>query len=222
MTQTERTARITALDEAIAAILGLRVSGTSQEAHAVNDTLDRVESVIEALREAVPAAEGRVASYEKLWDHLRDLLEVEHNLIADDRTIHAPSDVLKLMDRLEIETAPALSRCPRCDSPERSIHYGIGHDGGVTTCDNDWHSAPCAAATPAVPAERGEAWQSIETHDKSSKPILVALIRDGRIWRVSDASFNGLGYYTVHGGESCHWRTHWMPLLPPSPEGGPR
>jgi len=75
------------------------------------------------------------------------------------------------------------------------------------------------AVMKALAARQGPGWQPIETHDKSAGPILVALIRDGKVWRASDASFNGNGYYTVNGGQ-CHWRTHWMPLPSPRAEGG--
>lgn len=68
-----------------------------------------------------------------------------------------------------------------------------------------------------TPAGQTGTWQPIEIHDKSSDLILVALIRGGRIWRVSDAQFNGLGYYSI-SGDACHWRTHWMPL-PAAPTG---
>lgn len=61
-------------------------------------------------------------------------------------------------------------------------------------------------------------WQLIETAPKDGTCVIVALIRVGHIWRVSDAQFNGLGWYTKNGGVACHWRTHWMPLpAPPEP-----
>ncbi len=57
-------------------------------------------------------------------------------------------------------------------------------------------------------------WQPMDTAPKDKTLVIVALIRDGVIWRVSDAAFNGLGWYTK-SGEACHWRTHWMPLPDP-------
>lgn len=64
-------------------------------------------------------------------------------------------------------------------------------------------------------------WQPIETAPRDS-PVVVALIHDGRVWRVSDARFNRIGWYTVHGGRSCYWATHWMPLPdPPPPDRDP-
>lgn len=56
----------------------------------------------------------------------------------------------------------------------------------------------------------GGAWQLIDTAPKDDS-VLVALIRDGVIWRVSEARHNGVGWYTK-SGESCHWRTHWAPM----------
>lgn len=60
-------------------------------------------------------------------------------------------------------------------------------------------------------------WQPIET-GRSDGLVIVALIRDGVIHRVSDARFNGLGWYT-RNGDSCHWATHWMPLPAPAEAG---
>jgi len=56
-------------------------------------------------------------------------------------------------------------------------------------------------------------WQPIGKHPRN-EPLLVALIRDGKIWRVSDAMHNGLGFYTLNGGIACHWTTHWIPFNP--------
>ena len=59
-------------------------------------------------------------------------------------------------------------------------------------------------------------WQPIETAPKDGTVILVALIKDGHVMRVSDARHvKDLGLYTRFGGEACHWRTHWMPLPDP-------
>lgn len=65
-------------------------------------------------------------------------------------------------------------------------------------------------AAPAAPG-----WQQMETAPQNRTLVLVALIRDGVIWRASEAAFNGLGWYTK-SGEACHWRTHWAPM-PTSP-----
>jgi hypothetical protein len=56
-------------------------------------------------------------------------------------------------------------------------------------------------------------WSPIRTHDpaKDTGTILVALVRDGKVYRVSEATHNGFGYYDV-GGYACHWVTHWMPM----------
>lgn len=57
-------------------------------------------------------------------------------------------------------------------------------------------------------------WQPIEEAPRDRRPVVVALIRDGKIWRVSDALFNGLGWYTVTGGHACPWATHYLPMSP--------
>lgn len=72
------------------------------------------------------------------------------------------------------------------------------------------------AELPPLPAH--ETWMSIETAPKGP-PVIVALISDGRVWRVSDAKFNRIGWYTVHGGQSCHWATHWIPMPPTGTKG---
>lgn len=66
---------------------------------------------------------------------------------------------------------------------------------------------------PAAPTHQ-HGWLPIETAPKDKTLVIVALIRDDRVWRVSEASFNGLGWYDI-GGKACHWRTHWMPLPAP-------
>ena len=65
-------------------------------------------------------------------------------------------------------------------------------------------------------------WQPIDAEAKDGRPLLVALIKDGRIWRVSDAKHNGLGFYTINGGAACHWATHSMPLPAPPSDGDQR
>lgn len=62
-------------------------------------------------------------------------------------------------------------------------------------------------------------WRPIETAPRDATPVLLGLIADGRVWRASDAKFYGVGFYTLHGGQSCHWATHWMPLPEPPEEG---
>ena len=68
------------------------------------------------------------------------------------------------------------------------------------------------------PQENG-GWQTLHSAPRDKTPVIVGLVRDGRVWRVSDAAHNGLGWYSLHGGQSCHWATHWMPLpQPPAKE----
>ncbi len=103
--------------------------------------------------------------------------------------------------------------------------FNTGPDGkSISVTFTDWKQleryadmlTQAAETLRRVALAQAQTWQPIATHDKSSTPILVSLIRDGKLWRASDAYFNGLGYYTINGGEQCHWRTHWMPLPPPS------
>jgi hypothetical protein len=62
-------------------------------------------------------------------------------------------------------------------------------------------------------------WLSIESAPKDGTYVIVALVYDGVAQRVSEARFNGVGWYNK-GGNSCHWRTHWtsMPPLPAPPD----
>ncbi len=60
-------------------------------------------------------------------------------------------------------------------------------------------------------------WQPIDDTAKQGQMVLVALIRDGKVWRVSEAKHSGLGFYTANGGLGCHWATHWTPM-PEMPE----
>ena len=73
--------------------------------------------------------------------------------------------------------------------------------------------AELRAGSPETPR-----WQPI-ADGKDGTLRIVALIRNGVVWWVSDAAFNGLGWYTKNG-EACHWATHQMPL--PSPPEGAR
>jgi hypothetical protein len=85
----------------------------------------------------------------------------------------------------------------------------------------DQEIARLKAALADAPQAQG--WQPIETADAprggSRDYVLVALIVRGVVHRVSEAAFNGVGWYDK-GGKACHWRTHWMPL-PPAPAVDP-
>ena len=90
----------------------------------------------------------------------------------------------------------------------------FGHSDGVRLRDAIYAALTEVAQTPA--------WQPIETAPKDGTPVLVALIRDARVWRVSDARFAKIGWYTDSGGQGCHWTTHWMPLPAAPVDGGRR
>ena len=63
-------------------------------------------------------------------------------------------------------------------------------------------------------------WQPIATAPKDGTPVIGALIRDGKIWRVHDMKHNGLAFYTT--GQSLPQMTHWTPMPPlPAPPGEP-
>jgi hypothetical protein len=61
-------------------------------------------------------------------------------------------------------------------------------------------------------------WRPIAEAPRHATPILVGLIEDRKVWRASDAKFYGVGFYTLHGGQSCHWATHFQPLPAPPEE----
>ena len=90
---------------------------------------------------------------------------------------------------------------------EQAFKLAELHSVEVMRLEDRW-----ASATTAL---RAFDWQVMDTAPKGEL-VLVALIRDGVIWRVSDAQHNGLGWYTKNG-RACHWRTHWarMPTLRP-------
>lgn len=71
----------------------------------------------------------------------------------------------------------------------------------------------------ALRSAQGVGWQPKDGCPRN-EPVLVALIKDGKVWRVSDAKHNGLGFYTINGGVACHWATHFLPL-PPTQEPKP-
>lgn len=90
-------------------------------------------------------------------------------------------------------------------------------------CQRCWRTHPALREPPEPvtpsPSAPAETWQPIDTAPKN-KLVLVALIKDDKIWRVSDAKFNGLGWYT-RSGEACHWRTHWAFMPSWWPHGVP-
>lgn len=73
-----------------------------------------------------------------------------------------------------------------------------------------------------APQVEGEAaWRPIGEAPRDATPMIVALIDNGQIWRAAYAKFYGVGFYSVHDGESCHWATHFMiPPLPQSKQKG--
>lgn len=54
-------------------------------------------------------------------------------------------------------------------------------------------------------------WQTIESAPKDGTLIIGALIWNGQIWRITDAKFSVIGWYT-RNGEVCYWITHWIPI----------
>jgi hypothetical protein len=54
-------------------------------------------------------------------------------------------------------------------------------------------------------------WQPLATAPRDGTPIIGALIRDGKVWRVHDMQHNGLAYYTING-QSLPVMTHWVPM----------
>jgi hypothetical protein len=70
-----------------------------------------------------------------------------------------------------------------------------------------------------VPDAAGEAqtWRPIEELDKD-KPIIGALIRNGRVRRVSDMTHHKIVGWHTQNGDSVFQPTHGMPL-PPAPSG---
>lgn len=53
-------------------------------------------------------------------------------------------------------------------------------------------------------------WQPIDTapHDT---PVIMALIRRGKVWRVSDGVRSAIAWYSQNG-DRVFEPTHWMPL----------
>lgn len=80
----------------------------------------------------------------------------------------------------------------------------------------DW----LAQATTIIDKHCAPQWKPIESAPKD-RPVIVGLVKDGRVWRVSDAKHNGLGWYSLHGGQSCHWATHFIEL-PDAPTQPPK
>jgi len=77
-------------------------------------------------------------------------------------------------------------------------------------------------ALPSAPSS-APAWQPIATAPQgltNRQHVIVALIRDGVVRRISEARFNGIGWYDK-AGTQCHWRTHWMPLPDPPASASP-
>jgi hypothetical protein len=94
----------------------------------------------------------------------------------------------------------------------------IAEESGVKQPGVLRHAVPTEITEgSALPPPPEQTWQPIDDEAKKSA-VLIALIRDGKVWRVSDAKHNGLSFYTINGGIACHWATHWMPLPAPPTE----
>lgn len=82
----------------------------------------------------------------------------------------------------------------------------------------------CAEELETLVAALGPLVEPPQWHDIGTAPknrlVLVANIVGEVIHRVSDAKFNGLGWYS-RNGEACHWRTHWAPMPSWWPNGVP-
>jgi hypothetical protein len=109
--------------------------------------------------------------------------------------------------------AAALVRAP--EPPAEQIIVGTCRNGSPHYCPNcDNSFTALKPATSFAPPEGLREWQPITTNQSlKGEYVLVAMITDGQVRRVSEAAHNGLGWYDK-GGKSCHWRTHWAPIQP--------
>lgn len=80
-----------------------------------------------------------------------------------------------------------------------------------------WNDLVERISTALTTAAHAASWRPIESAPKDKTYVIVGLSDKGIIWRVSEAAFNGLGWYDK-GGKSCHWANVWMPLPAPLAE----
>jgi hypothetical protein len=151
---------------------------------------------LDAGHEGVHHSEDVVVGQQDVWDAAIEI--VKHQNILNDDILYGNSDA-------------AIAH-----NVERSLRERI-IDALVAARD----ATPTPVGyEPESAAQLASGWQPIKTAPRDATPILVGLISDDKVWRASDAKFYGVGFYTIHGGVSCHWATHWMPLpaLPTIPD----
>lgn len=137
-------------------------------------------------------------------------------LLLELAELRSENDRVRNEARIELE---AEVRLLKRQNGELKTIIEMATDDDPGTALSKLHKIQHRAATAAL--EQAVQWQPIETAPKDKTVVLVALIKDGKVWRVSEASFNGLGWYDK-GGKACHWRTHWIPLPPIAAIGNDR
>ncbi len=135
--------------------------------------------------------------------------DVQHAIWSHPWCFDDHATATRALERLkELEAENRRLRESQAGSGERVCVHG--HKTRQVGC------AACVAVFDFKAAGSGEGWRPIATAPRDRR-ILVGLIVDGVLQRVSDARFQHVGFYTWNGGVACHWATHWTDAPPVDP-----
>lgn len=181
------------------------VEGARQEPYRVEVDNGGCERCSHGMTWTVVGPDGVAAGTS--WED-EDVAGYQAGILNDAYRVGHSAALLRAPEPPAVRPQDNLERCTTHPDSSHELHCMVCEQAACEESD------PLLAAASLAPPEGLREWQPITTNQSlKGEYVLVAMITDGQVRRVSEAAHNGLGWYDK-GGKSCHWRTHWAPIPP--------